>query len=70
MRADAPVPLSETERECLKWLAEGKSDHEIATIMQISEATVPVHIQRIMRKFRVATRAQAIVFAWRQGDLR
>lgn len=64
------VALSQTERECLKWLAQGKSDHEIAMIMQVSAASVPAHIQRIIQKFRVTTRAQAIVCGWRQGDLR
>lgn len=64
-----PVPLSPRERECLKWVAAGKSDMDIGTILGISEKTVNTHIERAKHKMHAQTRAQAIVVAFRLGEL-
>lgn len=64
---DAPVALSARERECLQWVAAGKSDWEIGTILSISEKTVATHVDRVKHKLKVTTRAQAIVAALRRG---
>lgn len=67
---DGPFPpLSPRERECLHWLAAGKSDWEAGQILSISEKTVATHIDRLKHKLGVTTRAQAIVVALRHGVL-
>jgi DNA-binding CsgD family transcriptional regulator len=67
----APPPkLSDRERECLHWVAGGKSDWAISQIIGISEATVHWHIERAKRKFAASTRIQAVVAAIRAGELR
>lgn len=67
---DSPFqPLSPRERECLNWLAAGKSDGGIGQILSISAKTVATHIDRVKHKLGVATRAQAIVIALRHGIL-
>lgn len=67
---DCPFPpLSPRERECLHWLAAGKSDWEAGQILSISEKTVATHIDRMKHKLGVATRAQAIVVALRHRVL-
>lgn len=52
--------LSPKQAEILRWAAEGKSNADIATIMDISERIVKYHMSEILRKLGVATRAQAI----------
>lgn len=64
---EEPVTLSGRERECLQWIAEGKSDWEVGTILSISEKTVGTHVDRAKHKLKVATRAQVIVAALRRG---
>jgi DNA-binding CsgD family transcriptional regulator len=59
--ARAPrTALSEREREILDWVRKGKTNHEIGTILGISQFTVKNHLQRIFRKLDVLNRAQAI----------
>ncbi|HEX2840463.1 helix-turn-helix transcriptional regulator [Hyphomicrobium sp.] len=52
--------LSASQLEILKWLSEGKSYADIATIMQLSERAIKYHVGEILRKFGVATRSQAV----------
>ncbi len=65
--APAKSPLSRRERECLKWIAAGKTDWEIGAILTLSEKTVNVYVERAKRKLGVQTRTQAIVHALRGG---
>ena len=60
-------PLSRRERECLTWIAAGKTDWEIGAILGLSEKTVNVYVERAKRKLKVQTRTQAIVQALRGG---
>lgn len=62
-------PLAPRERECLQWVAAGKSDWEISEILSISENTANTHIERAKQKFGVATRMQAVVQALRAGEI-
>jgi DNA-binding CsgD family transcriptional regulator len=62
-------PLSHRERECLAWVATGKSDWEIGEILSISEKTANAHIERAKTKFGVPTRLQAVVLALRSGAI-
>lgn len=59
--------LSEREREVLQRIAIGESNNAIAEKLFISESTVKKHANSIYEKLDVATRAQTIVWAWRNG---
>jgi DNA-binding NarL/FixJ family response regulator len=63
----APDGLSAREVEVLKLIAEGLSNAEIAQQLVISEATVKTHINNIFSKAELRDRAQAVVYAMRQG---
>ncbi len=52
--------LTEREREILQWLCSGKSNVEISQLLRISENTVKNHVQRVLLKLKVNTRAQAM----------
>lgn len=52
--------LSARELECLKWIAQGKSNTMIADILLISDATVAFHVNSALKKLGVATRIQAV----------
>ena len=45
----------------------GQTQREIARELVISDKTVATHIQRILEKLGVHTRAQAVAFAYRSG---
>ncbi len=52
--------LSERESEIMAWVAMGKTNSEIGTILNISGFTVKNHMQRIFKKLNVYSRAQAV----------
>ncbi len=52
--------LSLKERECLFWVAEGKTTWEIAKILKISDRTVVYHLEKIITKLEVKNRQQAV----------
>lgn len=52
--------LSPVQTEILKWVAEGKSNLDIATIINMNSRTVRYHIDEVRRKLGVATRLQAV----------
>jgi LuxR family quorum sensing-dependent transcriptional regulator len=68
-RVPEPPALSPRERECLAWAAAGKSDREIGDILSISERTAYGHMERVRRKYGVASRHQAIVLGLRSGAI-
>ena len=57
---EEPVSLSERERDCLGFVAQGKSDWEISVILSISQSTVHTHVENAKRKLGARTRAQAV----------
>src|SRR5262249_25044123 len=59
--------LSPREREILALLAEGRTQAQIATPLVISTKTVATHIQHVLSKLGVNTRAQAVSLAFRRG---
>ncbi|MDH2405297.1 helix-turn-helix transcriptional regulator [Bradyrhizobium sp. SSUT18] len=63
------VVLSAREKQCLRWVEEGKSSWEIGVILRVSENTVNFHIKNAMRKLEVTTRIQAAIKARRLGLL-
>ncbi len=52
--------LTDRESEVLHWVALGKTNPEIAIILDISAFTVKNHMQRMFRKLNVSNRAQAV----------
>lgn len=59
--------LSEREIEVLRYVADGKSNKEVADALVISEKTVKAHLRSIFRKLEVGDRAQAVAQAMRKG---
>ena len=55
------------EIECLKWVAAGKSDAAIATVLELSPKTVNYHIEGAKRRINAATRTHAVASAIRLG---
>lgn len=52
--------LSAKELEILQWARDGKTAWEIASIREVSEATIKYHFKMIYSKLGVANRAQAV----------
>ena len=52
--------LSEREVQIIDWVAMGKTNPEIGSILEISEFTVKNHLKRIFKKLDVYNRAQAV----------
>lgn len=61
--------LSDREREVLAWTAAGRRQVEIAATLGLSERTVENHLRRIRKRLGVATTAQAIRVAIRNGEI-
>ncbi|HET8653640.1 MAG TPA: response regulator transcription factor [Gaiellaceae bacterium] len=59
--------LTSREREVLQLLAEGMRPKQIARELVISPKTVASHIQRVLAKLGVHSRAEAIAIAYREG---
>lgn len=61
-----------TERECevLILIARGMSNEDIAATLVVSLATVKTHVNRILGKLRLRSRAQAVVAAYESGLVR
>ena len=59
--------LSEREITVLKLVAEGKTNKEIANVLDLSEKTVKNHVRNIFHKLQVYDRTQAAILAIRKG---
>jgi LuxR family quorum-sensing transcriptional regulator LasR len=57
------VKLTAREKECLTWIAAGKTSWETSMILGCSEATVNFHLANVMKKFGVRMRQQAVLRA-------
>jgi DNA-binding NarL/FixJ family response regulator len=62
--------LSNREVEVLQLVAEGWPPAEVASMLVISPKTVSSHMQRILTKLGVHTRAQAVAVAYEAGLIR
>lgn len=56
-----PERLTTRERQAMYWVAHGKTDGEIATILRISASTVHSYIEDAKRKLGVRSRSQAVI---------
>lgn len=59
--------LTPREKEVLLLLAEGKSNKDIAVKLNLSESTVKIHIQHVLKKLNLKGRVQAAVYAMERG---
>jgi two-component system nitrate/nitrite response regulator NarL len=67
--APSDFDLTNREIEVLRRLAEGQPQPDIANELTISAKTVASHIQRILGKLGVHSRAQAVALAYKSGVL-
>ena len=61
------VPLSRREREVALLIAEGLPNRQIAARLDIRERTVEDHVSRLLKKLKVTSRAQVMLWAITTG---
>jgi DNA-binding NarL/FixJ family response regulator len=61
-----PARLTQREQEVLRLVAQGKSNKEIASALNIAENTVKNHLKNILEKLHLENRVQAATFALRR----
>ncbi len=61
------APLTSRETQVLNHIADGKSNKQIAYILQISELTIKNHVSNILRKLKANDRAHAVALAIHYG---
>lgn len=59
--------LTPKEKEVLRWLSEGKSTSDIASILAICSRTVKFHVSNIIRKLNAENRTHEVVIAIDRG---
>jgi|SRR4051812_19770754 len=64
-----PARFSERERDCLIWVARGKSDSEIATILGISPETVHQYMKQARANYDAVSRSQLVAHALFSGTI-
>jgi DNA-binding NarL/FixJ family response regulator len=65
--ADRYDTLSDREREIMQLVVEGRSNKEVAALLDISIATVETHRARILQKLDVHNTAELVLYAVRRG---
>ena len=64
--SDSYELLTEREREILQLLAEGKSNKEAATVLDVSPYTVETHRNNLMQKLNLHNTAEIVLYAVRK----
>jgi two-component system nitrate/nitrite response regulator NarL len=65
--AQNKVHLTPREQEVLTSIARGGSNKEIARQFDITESTVKIHVQNILKKLELSSRVQAAIYALEHG---
>lgn len=60
-------PLSQREVEVLRGLCEGKSNKEIARLLDLQEVTIKLHVKTLCRKLNARNRTHAAMIAREQN---
>jgi DNA-binding CsgD family transcriptional regulator len=63
-------PLTTREIEVIEWMYYGKTNEEIAALLNISVYTVKNHVQKILLKLSASNRTQAVLRAAEAGIVR
>lgn len=63
----ARTEISQRERECLQWVAEGKTTEEVALILGVSANTINSYMAHAIQKVSATNRAMAVANAIRSG---
>jgi transcriptional regulator EpsA len=61
--------ITPREAEILRWIKEGKTNSDIASILALSPWTVKNHVQTILKKLQAQTRSHAVARAMSMGIL-
>ncbi len=61
------APLTSRETQILNYIADGNSNKQIASILQISEQTIKNHVSNILHKLNANDRTHAVFLAIRYG---
>jgi DNA-binding CsgD family transcriptional regulator len=64
------VSLSPRQTDCLKLIAEGKTDWEIGKILSLSPHTIHEYVEDSRRRYGVKTRSQLVLAATRDGYIK
>lgn len=67
LRQAGGASLSERETQILQCLIIGESNKAIANRLNVTEATIKVHLKSILRKIQVRNRTQAAIWALNNG---
>ncbi len=62
--------LNEREKQVLSLAAEGLTNRDIATQLNLSENTIKYHFKNILQKLHLRNRAQAVAYAFQSGLLK
>jgi len=62
--------LTDREKEILQLLAEGKTNKEVAALLNLSPYTVETHRTHIMQKLNLHNTAEIVLYAVRKGIIR
>ncbi len=65
--ADLLATLTAREREVLEHVADGKSNKEVARVLDLQEKTVKHYMTNILKKLRVRNRVEAAILAHEAG---
>jgi len=66
-RGVAPVALTAQERKVLQLIAEGRSNKEVAAVLELSINTVHAHRKRVMRKLDLHKQSDLVRYAIKAG---
>lgn len=64
---DPPARLSHREEEVLALITEGRSNKEIAVVLDLAESAVKNHVKQILAKLHLQNRVQAAIYASAAG---
>jgi DNA-binding NarL/FixJ family response regulator len=67
LAADVSQRLTRREVEILRLVAEGRSNHQVAQLLWVTDQTVKFHLGNVYRKLGVANRVEAARWAARHG---
>jgi RNA polymerase sigma factor (sigma-70 family) len=59
--------LTTREREVLNLVTEGRTNKEIASMLNVTERTVEQHLTHIYRKLGVSSRSGALIYVLRKS---